>query len=192
MTLVLMLSCNKKVENNEVNTSKKEYLESSKNTLSRTNVNLDSISKESSQKELEASSDTISVVTNDVQEINKQLNGVWYPINMGVNGQPDDIMKGYIYMFDAKKNTIDVYDTEDYWENFNYKIITTDCDNNKKNPNTFYLKLNGDGDYCSKIIAIKKINNKIYLILESQIANRVMTEFLKISDDPKFFPKGFK
>lgn len=187
-----MLSCNKKAENNETNTSKNGHLESLKDTLSKTSANLDSLTKESSEKKTEASSDTTSVVTNDALEINKQLNGVWYPINMGINGQPDDIMKDYIYMFNSKKHTIDVYDTEDYWENFSYKIITTDCNNNEENPNTYYLKLSGDGDYCSKIVVLKKTNNKVYLILESQIANRVMTEFLKISDDSKFFPKGFK
>lgn len=187
--LVLMLSCNKKAEDVTISTSTKEQVDSSGDTLTKTNTNLDSISN--TNKELKTSSDSTSVVSNDVLEINKELNGVWYPINMGVNGKSDEIMKDYIYIFDSEKHTFDIYDNKEYWENYSYKCIATDCENKKKS-GIYYLKVNGDeGDYCSKIFALKKTNKKTYLLIESPIANRAMTNFLKFSNDPKNFPKGF-
>jgi len=193
-SLVLILSCNKKNENNEIIVSK--IAPPLEDTLSKTIGNLDSISIGNSQKELAVNSDTISILANGVLKINEELNGVWSPVNIGINGEPDIIEKDYIYMFNAKDNTIEVYDTDDYFEGNSYEITTTDCSSNKIKTNRYYLRLGGGhwhGDnYCSKIIDLKKANNKTYLIVESPIANRSMTKFVKISDDPKFFPKEFK
>lgn len=188
--LILILSCNKKAENIEINTSKKELLKSSKDTLSRTTVNLDSLTKENSEKKSEASSETTSAVTNGALEINKQLNGVWNVIEMSIN-KPDNII-GIIYMFDAKKKTLEVYNADELRGQYNYKIVISNCDGNKKDPDSCYIKLSGDDNYCSKIVDIKHKNNKIYLILKDFITESQDKEFLKISDDPKFFPKGFK
>lgn len=185
ITLVLMLSCNKKTKNIEINTSIIENLQSLKDTLSKAGTNLDS-----SKKELKASSNNTSVVTNDTLEINKQLNGVWNVIEMSID-RPDNII-GIIYMFDAKKKTLEVYNADELRGQYNYKIGITNCEGNKIKSDSCYIILSGDDNYCSEIIAIKYENNRIYLILKDFITESQDKEFLKISDNPKFFPKGFK
>ena len=187
--LVLTLSCNKKDENS-AKTSKKEPLQSSKSTISTASNNLDSLFSENSQKNPEISTDIALKVSNDAIEINKQLDGVWNVIEIS-NNKPDNII-GIIYMFDARKKTLEVYNADELRGQYNYSIEITNCEGNKKNTDSCYIKLSGDDNYCSKIVDVKHKNNKIYLILKDFITESQDKEFLKISDDPKFFPRGFR
>jgi hypothetical protein len=174
-TLIIMLSCNKKAPNIETNTSSKENLGFSKN-LSKTGKHSDSISKESLEKK-DIVLDTISVEANDLSGINKTLNGVWNVVNTYDN-KPDNII-GITYHFNSKSKTLETYLDDELREVFSYEIVTTNCEINDKNPNSYSIKLSGDGIYCSEIIGIKHKNNKVYLILKDDITELLNKEFLK-------------
>lgn len=190
VSFIGIISCNQKNGGlTKILSPKLKEKSSTENSMLNQQINVDSLSKKAT-KEIILDS-IMNDTTKQKREIQNKLIGVWRGLNNGLKDL-EDINEGFIYSF-SEDGVLFVSKKNGDGTMYKFSITPNNCENNSSKPNSYFVKLMAGNDCTSsELLEIKTINNKLYLILEHEITYVPTSEFVKLSDNPNYLPKGFE
>lgn len=185
-----IISCNQK--NNEPTNIPSQKLQKNvvtKDSILDQQINVDSVSKKTTKEII--LNPNMSETSKREQEIQRQLIGVWRGLNNGLKDL-NDINEEFIYSF-SEDGVLFVSQKNGNGTMYKFSITLDNCENNSSKINSYFVKLMVGSDCSSsKFLEFKTINGKIYLTLEHEITYVPTSEFVKLSNNSNYLPKGFE